>query len=93
MVIIEMRWPDNGQYIIEGHEVYHFKKENSQHIYGVRLIASRKLQEYIMNFIPVSDRILVIQLNGNPINIYMIQVFAFTSDAKSVKIDQFYNEI
>jgi len=51
------------------------------------------MQKYIINFIPVLERIIVIQLNGNLVNMNIVQVYAPTVDAEGEKIDQFYNEI
>lgn len=93
MGISEMRWPGNGQRIVDNHKVYHSGDENNKHIHGVGLIVSRRLQDHIINFTPVSERIIVIQLNGNPVNINIVQVYAPTTDAEDAEIDQFYNEI
>jgi len=41
----------------------------------------------------VSERIIVIQLNGNPVNMNIVHVYVSTADAEDVKIDQVYNEI
>lgn len=93
MGISEMRMSGNGQCIIDNHKVYHSGDENNKHVHGVGLIISRILQDYIINFTPVSERIIVIQLNGNPVNINIVQVYAPTTHAEDAEIDQFYNEI
>jgi len=77
---------------MDDHKVYHSGNENNTHIYGVGLITSCRIQEYIINFISVSERI-VIQLNGNPVNMNIVQIYAPTTDAEDEKINQFYNEM
>lgn len=73
MGISEMRWPGNGQCSIENHKVYYSGNEENQHIHGVRFIVSCKMQKYVINFVPISERIAVIQLSGNPVNINLVQ--------------------
>jgi len=72
MGINEIRWPGNGQRIVDNHKVYHSSNENNKRIYGVGLIVSRRLQDHIINFTPVSEKIMVIQLNGNTVNINIV---------------------
>lgn len=48
MCISEMRWPGNGQCIVDNYKVYHAVDENNKHMHGVGLIISRRLQHRIM---------------------------------------------
>lgn len=48
-----MKLPGNGQCVIESHKPYYFRDKNNQHNYGVGLIASRRIQEHIINFMPI----------------------------------------
>lgn len=43
------------------------------------------MQGHIINFIPISERILVIQLKGNSININIVQVYVPTLDVEDAK--------
>lgn len=85
--ISEMRWSGNLQRIIDNHKVYHCGDENSRHIHVVDLIVSCRLQEHVINFKPVPDRIMVTQLiNGNPGNINKAQVYAPITNAEDLEI-------
>lgn len=72
MRISKMRWIGNGQCIVDDHKLYHSSNENKRHIYGVALIISRRMRDYIKHIIPVSERIRVIQLIGNSMNINIV---------------------
>lgn len=61
MGISEMRWPGNGQCSIENHKVYYSGNGENQHIHGVGFIVSCEMQKYVINFVPISERIAVIQ--------------------------------
>lgn len=88
MGISEMRWRSNGQCSLENHKVYYSGNEENQHIHGLGFIVSCEIQKYVINFVPISERIDVIQLSGNPVNINL--VYAPTYDADDVEIEQFY---
>jgi len=60
------------------------------YIYKVGIIVSCEIQKYVA---PVSERIAVIQLNGNLVNINLVQIYDLTSDAYDVEIEQFYHTI
>lgn len=51
--------------IVYDHKVYHFGNENNKHIYGVSLIALRRMKEYIIYFISVSESNIVIVGKSN----------------------------
>jgi len=68
--------------ILDNHKVYHSSDENNKHIYVVGLILSTQIARPLYtNFRLVSERIIEIQLNGNPMNINIEQVYAPTTDA------------
>lgn len=60
MGINEIRCPVNGQCIVDYHKVDYSVNENNKHIYRVTLIVSRGMQDYIIHFIIVSERIILI---------------------------------
>lgn len=60
MGISEMRWPGNGQCIVDNHKVYHSGDKNNKHTHGVGLIVSRRLQDHIINFTPVSESTIIL---------------------------------
>lgn len=66
----------------------------SIYLHGVGLIVSRRLQDYIINYTPVLERIIAIQLIVNTVNINKVQFYALpTTDAEDATIDQFFNEV
>jgi len=47
-------------------------------------IVSCEMQKYVINFVPISERIAVTQLSGN-----LVQMYAPTCDLYDVRIEQF----
>ena len=46
-----------------------------------------------MNYIAKTDRTISIRLNGNPVNITIIQVYGPTADVEEEKLHSFYNNV
>jgi hypothetical protein len=49
------------------------------------------MQKYVTHFVPISERIAVIQRSGNPININLVQIYAPTwvTDDDEIEPDDF----
>ena len=46
-----------------------------------------------LDAISKNDRMISVRLQGKPLNITVIQVYAPTSNAKEAKVDQFYEDL
>lgn len=44
----------------------------------------------VKNFIPISSRIILVQLLATPVDVNIIQVYAQTADKKENEIEEFY---
>jgi len=51
------------------------------------------MQKYVTNCIPISKRIVIIQLSKNPLNINLIKLYTPTCDANDVGTEQFNHTI
>ena len=47
----------------------------------------------IMGYWPISDRVIMVKLQGKPFNINIIRTYATTQDHDDEDIEQFYEEI
>ena len=90
--ISEMRWIDSGQVKKDGYTVVYLRHE-TEHRYGVGVIMKDNIAKSLMGFWPISDRSILIKLEGKPFNISIIQVYAPTQDHDDVEIENFYDRI
>lgn len=91
MGINEMRCPNSGKIARGKHAVYYSGSSDNKHQHGVRMILKKHITQYVNNFVPISERILLIQLETYPVNITIIQVYAPTADKSKNIIEQFYD--
>lgn len=90
--ISEMRWRDSGKYQTSDATVF-FSGSKTNNYYGVAIIINKELTQAVTNFIPYSDRIIMVQLKAKPFNINLIQVYAPTENKDDNEIEDFYNQI
>lgn len=93
MGVSEMRWPESSYCDIDGHRVYYSGSMNGKYEHGVGMLVHRSVVKHVRNFIPVNERILLIQINASPVNTNIIQVYAPTTDHSDGEIQEFYDQI
>lgn len=91
--ISEMRWLDAGELNLDEYKVLYSGRTDGKHEDGVGVIMTKKLAASIKTFAPISERILLIQLEGSPVNINIIQVYAPTLDKPDELVEELYNTI
>lgn len=88
----EIRWLGVGQ-ITTGEYTILFSGMESTHHFGSGFAVHRTLVPYIKNFNPVSERISILTINTNPINVCIINVHAPTEVKDDNEKDVFYDEL
>uniref|UniRef100_A0A8D8VHS4 Craniofacial development protein 2 n=2 Tax=Cacopsylla melanoneura TaxID=428564 RepID=A0A8D8VHS4_9HEMI len=91
--ICEMRWPGTGSINIQEHQIYYSGTDNDRHEKGVGVIVTKNMARCVTNFIPVSDRVMLLQMNARPVNINIVQVYAPTADKDDEEIFELYQSI
>nr|XP_034830054.1 craniofacial development protein 2-like [Maniola hyperantus] len=92
--ISEVRWAGSGVYTSEQTMLYYSGgNDNSYHRNGVAIMIHKKLHSSVKNFLPVSDRVMLLQVEAKPFNINLIQVYAPTADKDEVLVENFYSDI
>lgn len=91
--VSEMRWPDSGKMKIGSKTVYYSGNDHKTHWNGVGLILTQNIEKSVINFVPHSDRMLLVQLKGSPIVVNLIQVYAPTADKSEDEVEQFYDDL
>lgn len=79
--ISELRWKGNGILISGDATVYYSGRDERQYRRnGVAIIAKHALRSTVKNFLPVSDRVMLLRLEAKPFNINIVQVYVPTAD-------------
>ncbi|XP_030765797.1 uncharacterized protein LOC115889859 [Sitophilus oryzae] len=93
--VSEVHWPGTGMIKSKG-KVFYYSGNDSidqNHQRGVGILIDENLQKSVKNFIPLSERVILIQLLGRPININIIQVYAPTAEKAEDEIEDFYRQL
>lgn len=91
--VSEVRWTGVGMIQSSGKVFYYSCNMDPNHRGGVGILLDGKLQPSIKAVVPISDRVILIQLHGQPININIIQVYAPTADKSDEDLELFYQQI
>lgn len=91
--ISEMRWPQSGKCTIDGYTIFYAGEDGPHHRNGVGVIVSEDVAKTVLNFTPISDRIAILQIQGDPIDMNIIQVYAPTTGCSEEVIEIFYQEL
>lgn len=78
--VSEMRWPVSGYCDTEDYRVYYFGITIGTYENGVGLIIKKDEAGHITNFVPMSERVMLLQLNTSPVNTNIIQICACNPD-------------
>lgn len=87
--ISELKWTEKGSFRSDKHTVY-YSGHGSYRKNGVAFIISRHLENCVMGFNPISDRLISIRIKGKPVNLTVVQAYSPTSVAEEEEIDEFY---
>ncbi|PZC84076.1 hypothetical protein B5X24_HaOG205798 [Helicoverpa armigera] len=88
----ETHWKSNGHFLTETHVIY-FSGNDDNSRNGVAFLIPKYLRSSVMEYEPISDRIIRIKLKATPVNFNLIQVYAPTSTARDDEIESFYKEL
>ncbi|XP_030760327.1 uncharacterized protein LOC115885517 [Sitophilus oryzae] len=80
--ISETRWPNSGQIRVDDSTLYYSGNDSASHPNGVGILWDARTGPSVLNFIPMSDRAMMIQLKATPRNLNILQVYAPTQNQK-----------
>lgn len=93
MGVCETRWPDATTFYSGDYAIYTSGTRDESHRNGVAVILKKSLSDSVRNFLPLSDRVMLLQLETKPINVNIIQVYAPTTDYDDNEVELFYQQI
>lgn len=92
----EVRWPESGTCKKDNTVLYYSGNglEDTHHRNGVGILVTAELNKYVTNFVPISDRALLVQINTQPFKTNVLQIYAPTADRKyDDEIEVFYDQV
>ncbi|CAK1595298.1 unnamed protein product [Parnassius mnemosyne] len=91
--VSESRHQGTGILVRDDTVVYYSGNNDKNHYNGVAVIISRHLHHQVHSFLPISDRVLVLELKAKPRNIQIVQVYAPTANATDEDNELFYEQV
>jgi len=89
----EVRWLNFGEVLTEeGHKMW-YSGEQDKHELGVALMIHKDTVNSVINWQPVSSRIITIRLACTPQNLTIVQVYAQTSNSTEEDCEDFYSQL
>uniref|UniRef100_A0A8D8UV16 Craniofacial development protein 2 n=2 Tax=Cacopsylla melanoneura TaxID=428564 RepID=A0A8D8UV16_9HEMI len=93
MGISETRWIGSGQSTVQNKTIYFSGNVDSKHLHGVAIMIDETEKHTVKNFVPLSPRVMLLQLEAYCGTLNLIQVYAPTADKDEEEVEQFYKEI
>ena len=89
--IAETRWTESGKIRKDSHTILYSGRE--EHRNGVGILMNNNIARSIMGYWPLSNRVILVKLQGKPFNINILQTYVPNQDYNDEDIEQFYEEI
>ncbi|RZF44528.1 hypothetical protein LSTR_LSTR002301 [Laodelphax striatellus] len=93
MGVSECRWKDKGQRDILDKTVYYSGITDGSNLNGVAVMIDQSIKKAVKNFLPLSDRVMLLQLNLDIGTLNLIQVYAPTAEKEDEIIEKFYEDV
>ncbi len=87
----EVRWKEGGDFNSENVRVIYAGGQESQR--GVAILISQKMAESVANVERYEDRIIVVSIKAEPVDIIIVQVYMPTSDYDEEEVDMMYDRL
>ena len=89
--ISECKWTDSGTVMKDNQIMICYG--GREHKNGVGIIMRREMARSLIGYWAISERMIMIKLQGKPFNVSIIQVYAPTQDHEDEGMELFYHEI
>ncbi|XP_072025376.1 craniofacial development protein 2-like [Amphiura filiformis] len=92
--VSELWWLGQGRFTTDGgNMVIYSGMESGKKRKGVGFIVEKPITKSVIGYNPVNERVMTLRLQGSPINISVMQVYAPTTDAPDSEIMEFHEMI
>ena len=90
--ISKLKWTGMGEFSSDDHYIYYCGQESLRRN-GVAIMGNKRVQNVVIGCNLKNDRMISVHLQGKPLNITVIQVYAPTSNAEEAKVERFYEDL
>ncbi|XP_071153458.1 craniofacial development protein 2-like [Mytilus edulis] len=92
--VSESRWTESGRMTTtSGSTVIYSGRDDNQHHEGVAIIIKKGIERTLLEWKPISSRIIMARFKGKQINITLFQWYAPTNAADEENKDVFYEQL
>ena len=84
--ISELKWTGMGEFNSDDHYIYYCGQESLRRN-GVAIMVNRRVQNEVLGCSLKNDRMISVRLQGKPLNITVIQVYALTTNAEEAEVE------
>ena len=90
--IRELKWTRMGEFNSDDHYIYYCGQESLRRN-GVALIVNKRVQNAVLGCNLRNNRMISVCFQGKPFNITVMEVYAPTSNAEEVEVEQCYEDL
>ena len=90
--ISELKWTGMGEFNSDDHYIYYCGQESFRRN-GVAIMVNKRVRTAVLGCNLKNDRMISVCLQGKPLNITVIQVYAPTSNAEEAEVERIYEDL
>ena len=90
--ISELKWTGMGEFNSNDHYIYYCGQESLRRN-GVAIMVNKTVRNAVLGCNLKNDRRISVRLQGKPLNITVIQVYAPTSNTEEAEVEWFYEDL
>ena len=90
--ISELKWTEMGEFNSDDHYIYYCGQESVRRD-GVAIMVNKRVRNAVLGCNLKNDRMISVRLQGKPLNITVIQVYALTNNAEEAEVEPFYEDL
>ena len=81
-----------GEFNSDNHYIYYCGQASLRRN-GVAIMVNKRIQNAVLGCNLRNNRMISVRFQGKPFNITVIQLYAPTSNAEEIKVEQFYEDL
>ena len=90
--ISKLKWTGMGEFNSNDHYIYYCGQESLRRN-GVAIIVNKRVQNAVLGCNLKNNRMISVCFQGKPFNITVMEVYAPTSNAEEVEVEQCYEDL
>jgi exonuclease III len=87
----DVRWKGVGDFVSDDFRVIYSGSKGGQR--GVAVLCNKEVGNRVTKIVPHSDRLLLVRIKADPVDIVLLQVYMPTTEAEDEEIELMYEQI